>query len=79
MIEHYPMRSYDEACASIQRAVADRHALRITPAEFDAVKGEYYRRFNQIKKAALLAGAAKVVRREPIPSAPQSKPRRPSR
>jgi hypothetical protein len=64
MIDGYPMGSLAEAERSIRRAVADHMALRISDAEFEAVKRTLARRIAGIKKLALLASAARIGRHD---------------
>ena len=58
------MRTPDEARASIERAVTDRAALRISDAELKAVKERFHRRMMQVKKQSLLANAARMRTRD---------------
>jgi hypothetical protein len=60
----YPMRTPDEARVSMQRAVDDRSALRITADEFKGIKELFNRRLMQVKKHALLSSAAKFRTRQ---------------
>jgi len=58
--DDYPMRTLDEAAASIKRAVNDRRALIIGDAKLQEVRNAYSRRVMEIKKAALMNNAASV-------------------
>ena len=59
------MRSPAEARESMDRAIADRNAHRLSYPEFEGIKERAMRKLIQFRKQALLSEAAKIRTRGP--------------